>query len=79
MGTGVLSRVKVAGVHKPPSIAEFTNEWSYTSTVVLISPYPDQEGNKISRMSGTRAISKTSRRELSSDFFFLARQGAEGN
>ena len=27
----------------------------------------------------TRAISTTSRRELSSRFFFLARQGAEGN
>ena len=38
VGTGVLSRVKVAGVHKPPSIAEVTNEWSYTSTGVLISP-----------------------------------------
>jgi len=30
-------------------------------------------------MSGSRAISTTSRRELSSSFFFLARQGAEGN
>ena len=30
-------------------------------------------------MLGTRAISTTSRRELSSSFFFPARQGAEGN
>jgi len=42
---------------------------------VLISPYPDQEGNKLGSMSGTRAISTTSRRELSSSFFFL--QGKE--
>ena len=48
-------------------------------TVVLISPQPDQEGNKLGRMSGTRAISTTWRRELSSSFFFPARQGAEGN
>jgi len=30
---------------------------------------PDQEGNKLGSMSGTRAISTTSRRELSSSFF----------
>jgi len=30
-------------------------------------------------MSGTRDISTTSRLELSSSFFFLARQGTEGN
>ena len=36
---------------------------------MLISPYHDQEGNKIGSVSGTRAISTTSRRELSS--FFL--------
>ena len=29
--TGVLSRVEVAAVHKPPSIAEATNEWNYTT------------------------------------------------
>jgi len=40
-------------------------------TRVLISPQPDQEGNKLGSMSGTRAISTTSRRELSSKFFFL--------
>ena len=33
-------------------------------TGVLISPQPDQEGNKLGSMSGTRAISTTSRREL---------------
>jgi len=43
-------------------------------TVVLISPSPVQEGNKLGRMSGTRAISTTSRRELSS-FFFLQGKG----
>ena len=37
---------------------------------MLISPQPDQEGNKLGSMSGTRAISTTSRRELSSSFFF---------
>jgi len=36
------------------------------STGVLISPYPDQEGNKLGSMSGTRAISTISSRELSS-------------
>ena len=36
-----------------------------TTTGVLISPYPDQEGNKLGSMSGTRAISTTSRRKLS--------------
>jgi len=41
---------------------------SYTG--VLISLQPDQEGNKLGSMSGTRTISTTSRRELSS-FFFL--------
>ena len=41
------------------------------STGVLISPLPDQEGNKLGSMSGTRAISTTSRRELSSSFFFF--------
>ena len=40
-------------------------------TGVLTSPQPDQEGNKLGIMSGTRAISTTSRRELSSSFFFL--------
>jgi len=49
-----------------------------TTTGVLISPYPDQEGNKLGSMSGTRAISTTSRRVLSS-FFLPARQGDEGN
>ena len=48
-------------------------------TGVLISPQPDQEGNKPGSMSGTRAISTTSRREMSSSFFPPARQGAEGN
>ena len=52
---------------------------SYTSTGVLISPQPDQEGNNLRSMSGTRTTSTTSRRELSSRFFFPARQGAEGN
>ena len=45
---------------------------------VLISPYSDQEGNKLGSMSGTRTIS-TSRRELSSSFLFPARLGAERN
>ena len=35
-------------------------------TGVLTSPWPDQEGNKLRSMSRTRAISTTSRRELSS-------------
>ena len=38
----------------------------YKSTGVLISPQSDQEGKKLGSMSGTRAISTTSRRELSS-------------
>ena len=38
---------------------------------MLISPQSDQEGNKLGNMSGMRATSKTSRRELSSSFFFL--------
>jgi len=42
---------------------------AYAATGVLISPQPDQEGNKLGRMSGTRAISTTSRRELSSSCF----------
>jgi len=43
--------------------------------VVLISPLPDQEGNKLRSISGTRAISTVSRRELSSSsFFFLQRK-----
>ena len=32
---------------------------------MLISPQPEQEGNNLGNMSGTRAISITSRRELS--------------
>jgi len=35
---------------------------------VLISPWPDQEGKKLGSMSGTRAISTTSSRELSLSF-----------
>jgi len=36
---------------------------------LLISPYPDQERNNLRSVSGTCAISTTSRRELSSSFF----------
>ena len=50
----------------------------HVRTGVLVSPEPDQEGNQLGSMSGTRAISTTSRRELSS-FFFPGRQGAKGN
>jgi hypothetical protein len=35
VSTGVLSRVKVAAVHKPTSIAEFTNEWNYTTATPI--------------------------------------------
>jgi len=35
-------------------------------TGMLISPYPDQEGNKLGSISGTPAISTASRREMSS-------------
>ena len=45
------------------------NRRTFILTVVLISPWRDQEGNKLGSMSGTRAISTTSRRELSSSFF----------
>jgi len=38
---------------------------------LLISPYPDEEGNKLGRMSGTRAISAASRCEMLSSFFLL--------
>jgi len=49
-------------------------------TGVLLRSWPDQEGNKLGSTKGTRAISTTSRRELSSSFFFSpARQGAEEN
>jgi len=47
-------------------------KWQYeinTNTGVLISPWSDQEGNNLGSMSGTRAISTKSRRELSSSFF----------
>ena len=45
---------------------------SVCNTEVMISSQPDQEGKtKLGRMSGTRAISTTSRRELSSSSFFL--------
>jgi len=47
------------------------------TTGVLISPYPDQEGNKLGSMSGTRAISTTSRRELSLICFFLQDKAPE--
>ena len=52
-----------------------------TNTGVLISPCPDQEGNKLGSMSETRAISTTSRRQMSSFFPPLSppRQGAERN
>jgi len=51
-------------------------------TGVFLRPLPNQEGNKLGSMSGTRANSATWRRELSSILFyftFFARQGAEGN
>jgi len=38
---------------------------------VLISLYPDQEGNNLGSMSGTRPVSTTFRRELLSSYFFL--------
>ena len=43
----------------------------YIYTGLLISPYPEQEGNKLGSMSGTLAISTTSSREPSSSFYFL--------
>jgi len=46
---------------------------------VLISPWPDQEGNKLGRTGGGGAISKKSTPGPSPSFFFFARQGAEGN
>ena len=68
--------IRLRAVHRelPPS----THHHHHHQTVVLISPYPHHEGNKLGSMSGTRAISTTSRRELSSSFF-PARQSAEGN
>ena len=42
---------------------------------MLISPYPDQEGNKLGSMAVTRAVSTISRRELSSSIFFSPLQG----
>jgi len=50
----------------------------YSHNGVLINPKRDQEGNKLGSMSGTRAISTASRRELSPSCF-NARQDAEGN
>ena len=41
------------------------------NTGTLVSPQPDQEGNKLGIMSGTRAVSTTSRREMSKSFLFL--------
>jgi hypothetical protein len=38
---------------------------------MLIGSKPDQEGNKLRSMSGTGAISTTSRRAVSSSFVFL--------
>jgi len=50
--------------------------WTFEPfTGVLISPRPDQEGNKLRSVSGTRVISTTSRRELSSSFFFFFLRG----
>ena len=47
-------------------------------TGVLTSPQSDQKGNKLGSMSGTRANSTTSRRELSTSSIF-GRQGGDGN
>ena len=44
---------------------------------VLISSQPDQEGNKLGSMSGTCAISTTSRRELSSNIFLQGKAPKE--
>jgi len=55
--------------HSDRNISLF-HSWSgygLISTPIL----PDQEGIKLGSMPGTRAISTTSRRELSSSFFFL--------
>jgi len=46
-------------------------------TGVLISPMPDQEGNKLGSTSGMCAISTTSRRELSSCFFLQGKAPKE--
>ena len=50
--------------------------WS-SCTGVLISPWLDQEGNKLGSMSGTRAISTTSIREPTSSFFFFLQGKAQ--
>jgi len=42
-----------------------TNHWYIECTGVLISSWPDQEGNKLGSMAETRVISTNSRRELS--------------
>ena len=73
----------VVGCYKYEQNLRVDKSWEFPDlrifTGLLISPQPDQEGNKLGSMSETRAISTTSRRELSSSFFFPARQGAEGN
>jgi len=48
-------------------------------TVVLISPSPDQEGNKLGRMSGTRDFNNIETHAVIKVLFFSASQGAEGN
>jgi hypothetical protein len=47
--------------------------WMLVYTGVLITPYPDQDANKLGSVSGTRAISTTSRRQL--PYFFFCLQG----
>ena len=45
--------------------------------VVLIVPQPDQERNELGIISGTRVISATSSRELTSSFFLLGKEPKE--
>jgi len=45
----------------------------------MISPLPDQEGNKLGSISGTPAISQHPDASCHRVFFFPARQGAERN
>ena len=69
------SRGQFLGITYVPHVAGVTTESvkddKVICTGVLISPQPDQEGNNLRSMSGTRAISTTSRRELSLSSFFL--------
>ena len=73
---------KARRIHFPEDSRVLANMIIYifiVCTGVLISPYPDREGNKLGSLSGSARFQQHRDASCHQVFFFPARQGAEGN